>query len=159
MITEKYDKQLKGIINQYFPGMNKEEIEEHNGFFQELIDGTPKNVDPVSINNYPIYEMDFSDNINPNSKVFYYAHLFDRDNVFRKVSDDGEVYFSILEDDFELITYNKERSYYRGCHVWEKDSTKELYEIVSMFIKLYGIDKLEHIKKLIRKNTYIHHVN
>ena len=72
MITEKYDKQLEEIIKKYFPFMNEEEIEEHNGFFQELIDGTPKNVDPVSINNYPIYEMDFSDNINPNSKVFYY---------------------------------------------------------------------------------------
>lgn len=150
MITEKYDKQLEEIIKKYFPCMRREEIEEHRGFLQELIDGKPKNVVPVSVNNYPIYEMDFSDNVNPNSKVFYYAHLFDRDNVFRKVSDDGEVYFSILEDDFELITYNKERSYYCGCHVWEKGSTKELYKIVSLFFELYGIDKLEHIKKLIR---------
>ena len=150
MITEKYDEQLEEIIKKYFPCMNEEEIEELSGFFQELIDGAPKNVVPVSVNNYPIYEMDFSDNVNPNSKVFYYAHLFDRDNVFRKVSKDGEVYFSILEDDFELITYNEERSYYRGCHVWEKDSTKELYKIVSMFVELYGIDKLGHIKKLIR---------
>ena len=150
MITEKYDEQLEEIIKKYFPCMNEEEIEELSGFFQELIDGAHKNVVPVSVNNYPIYEMDFSDNVNPNSKVFYYAHLFDRDNVFRKVSEDGEVYFSILEDDFELITYNEERSYYRGCHVWEKDSTKELYKIVSMFVELYGIDKLGHIKKLIR---------
>lgn len=150
MITEKYDKQLEEIIKKYFPFMNEEEIEEHSGFLQELIDGKPKNVVPVSVNNYPIYEIDFSDNVNPNSKVFYYAHLFDRDNVFRKVSDDGEVYFSILEDGFELITYNEERSYYCGCHVWEKGSTKELYKIVSMFVELYGIDKLGHIKKLIR---------
>ena len=101
---------------------------------------------------YSIEELiTFTDKNNFMYKVYYYSHLYDKDNVFKKVTLDNEEYFSILDRDNSYCTYSKERSYYCGKHVWEKSNNSEYAKIISMFIYLYGPEILCDEKKLIKK--------
>ena len=151
MIKRNYEEVLNNIIKTYFPNISVEEIEENKGFFKEIVDGLPKNKIKESEGNFPLFELTFTDKNNFMYKVYYYSHLYDKDNVFKKVTLDNEEYFSILDRDNSYCTYSKERSYYCGKHVWEKSDNPEFEKIIYMFIYLYGPEILCDEKKLIKK--------
>ena len=139
MIRNNYDVELRNIIKKYFPNITDEELKENQGFFQEIIDGLPVNNIDDGKGNFPLFELTFTDKDNLIYKVYYYSHLYGKNHVFKKVTLDGEKYFSLLEDDLGFGVYNKERSYYCGKHIWEKEMDKELYKITSMFIYFYNL--------------------
>ena len=139
MIKNKYDNALSDIIKNYFPNITEEELKENEGFFREIIDGLPQNKINNREDSKPLFELTFTDKDNLIYKVYYYSHLYGKNHVFKKVTLDGEKYFSLLEDDLGFGVYNKERSYYCGKHIWEKEIDKELYKITSMFIHFYKL--------------------
>ena len=115
----------------------------------------------VPIDLYDEIEINLSDEMKINTpgvklednliyKVYYYSHLYDKDNVFKKVSLTEEKYFSILDDDNGYCTYNKERSYYCGEYIWEKDNNPEIERVVNIFTYLYGLKIFKGRKKLVR---------
>ena len=151
MIKKSYEEVLNDIIRTYFPNITLGEIEENKGFFKEIIDGLPKNAINDNEDNFPIFELTFTDKDNFMYKIFYYSRLYDKDNVFKKITVDSEEYFSFLDRDNSYCIYNKERSYYCGKHVWEKSNSPEYAKIISMFIYLYGPEILSNEKKLTKR--------
>ena len=150
MIKRNYEEVLNNIIKTYFPNISVEEIEENKGFFKEIVDGLPKNKIKESEGNFPLFELTFTDKNNFMYKVYYYSHLYDKDNVFKKVTLDNEEYFSILDRDNSYCTYSKERSYYCGEYIWEKDNNPEIERVVNIFTYLYGLKIFKGIKKIVR---------
>ena len=150
MIKYKYDVALNNVIKKYFPNITEEELEENQGFFREIIDGLPVNNIDDREDNSPLFNLTFFDKNNLMCIVYYYSHLYGKDNVFKKVSLNEEKYFSILENDNGYCTYSKERSYYCGKHIWEIDNNPEIEKIVNTFTYLYGEKILWGRKKLIK---------
>lgn len=150
MIKNNYDIELRDIIRKYFSNITEEELKENKGFFEEIIDGLPVNNINDREDNFSLFELTFTDKDNLIYKVYYYSHLYDKNNVFKKVSLNEEKYFSILDDNSGYCAYSKERSYYCGKHIWEIDNNPEIERIVNMFIYLYGLKILKGRKKLVR---------
>ena len=150
MIKNNYDIELRNIIRKYFSNITEEELKDNQGFFREIIDGLPVNNINDREDNFPLFELTFTDKDNLIYKVYYYSHLYGKDNVFKKVSLTEEKYFSILDDENGYCTYNKERSYYCGEYIWEKDNNPEIERVVNIFTYLYGLKIFKGIKKIVR---------